>query len=48
MNEKLYNELREIEDRLFHIVLINELLDSEIGDIWSDLFNYLEEINYNS
>ena len=47
MNKELYDELREIEDRLYNIANeIGEIFDSELGDAWSLLYTYLEKINH--
>ena len=36
MNKELYDELREIEDRLYNIVKeIGEIFDSELVDSWA-------------
>lgn len=46
MNKELYNELREIEDRLYNIANeIGEMVDSELGDSWSSLYSYLKKVN---
>lgn len=45
MNEELYNELKEIEERLYDIAEKDGgVLESELGDAWSIIYNYL----YNS
>ena len=45
MNEELYNELREIEDRLYYIAIENGyVIDTELGDVWSALYSYLEKV----
>ena len=46
MNKELYNELLEIEDRLYDIANeIGEVFNSELGDAWSLLYTYLVKIN---
>lgn len=46
MNKELYDELREIEDRLYDIANeIGEMPDSELGDSWALLYSYLEKVN---
>ena len=46
MTKELYDELREIEDRLYNIANeIGEMFDSELGDSWSSLYSYLEKIS---
>lgn len=46
MNKELYDELREIEDRLYNITTeIGGIYNSELGDAWSLLYSYLEKIN---
>ena len=46
MNKELYDELREIEDRLYNIAdKIGEMFDSELGDSWASLYTYLEKVN---
>lgn len=46
MNKELYNELREIEDRLYNIANeIGEMFDSELVDSWFSLYSYLEKVN---
>lgn len=45
MSEETYNELREIEDRLFNIADENGgVMYTELGDIWSELYQYLEKV----
>ena len=45
MDKELYNELREIENRLFPIrVKIGTPLNDKLYYIWSDLYDYLEEV----
>lgn len=45
MYEELYNELREIEDRLYDIANENGcVIDTELGDSWSALYSYLEKV----
>lgn len=47
MNKELYDELREIEDRLYNIANgIGEMFNSELGDAWSLLYAYLEKIKH--
>ena len=46
MTKELYDELREIEDRLYNIANeIGKMFDSELGDSWSLLYSYLEKVN---
>lgn len=46
MTKELYDELREIEDRLYNIANeLREMFDSELGDSWSSLYSYLEKVN---
>lgn len=48
MNKELYDELREIEDRLYNIANeIGEMLDTELGDAWASLYSYLEKVEVN-
>ena len=48
MNKELYDELREIEDRLYNIVNeIGEMFDTELGDAWASLYSYLEKAEVN-
>ena len=48
MSKELYNELREIEDRLYNIANeIGEMFNSELGDSWSSLYSYLEKVEVN-
>lgn len=48
MTKELYDELREIEDRLYNIANeIGEMFDSELGDTWSSLYLYLEKVEVN-
>ena len=45
MDKESYNKLKEIEDELSFIVLDNGLMfGDELGDIWNQLFTYLEKI----
>ena len=45
MDKELYDELREIEDRLYDIASENDnIFDSKLGEVWSALFSYLEEV----
>lgn len=45
MSEELYNELKEIEDRLYIIASDNDaLIDSKLGDTWNSLYLYLKEV----
>lgn len=45
MNKELYEELREIEERLYNIVIENsEVCELELCVIWSSLFKYLEKV----
>lgn len=44
MNEELYNELKEIEDRLFDIMMaIDRHSSSKLTDAWESLYDYLKE-----
>ena len=46
MTKELYDELREIEDRLYNIANeIGEMFDTELGDSWASLYSYLEKVN---
>lgn len=48
MTKELYDELKQIEERLFYIA--NEfggLFDGELSDAWSSLYSYLEKIEVN-
>lgn len=45
MNKELFEELRQIEDRLFDIV--NETDIGELCTAWSSLYSYLEKIDVN-
>ena len=48
MNKELYDELREIEDRLYNIANeIGEMFDTELGDAWDSLYSYLEKVEVN-
>ncbi len=45
MSEETYNELREIEGRLFNIAYENGgVMHTELGDIWGELYLYLEKV----
>lgn len=45
MTKELYDELREIEDKLYNIANeIGEMFNSELGDSWSSLYSYLEKV----
>lgn len=45
MDKELHDELREIEDRLYDIASENDnIFDSKLGEVWSALFSYLEEV----
>ena len=45
MTKELYDELREIEDRLYNIVNENDdIFKSELGDVWRALYSYLKEV----
>lgn len=45
MNEELYNELREIEDRLYDLANENGgIIGTELVDVWSALYSYLEKV----
>ena len=42
MNEELYNELCEIEDRLYDILTENGgVYNNELGEAWSIIYGYL-------
>lgn len=42
MNEESYNELREIEDRLYDILTENGgVCNNELGEAWSIIYDYL-------
>lgn len=43
MNEETYTELQEIENKLFKIVK-KDGINTELGDIWYELFMYLEKV----
>lgn len=48
MTKELYDELREIEDRLYNIANeIDDMFDSELEDSWVSLHLYLEKIEVN-
>ena len=48
MTKELYDELREIEDRIYNIAKENgDIFNSELGDIWSALYSYLETVEVN-
>lgn len=48
MNKELYDELREIEDRLYNIANeIGKTFDTELGDAWGSLYSYLEKVEVN-
>ena len=48
MNKELYNELKQIEDRLYDIANeIGEIFDGELSDAWSSLYSYLEKVEVN-
>ena len=39
MNKELYDELKEIEDRLYNIAReTGTIFEGELGDIWSALY----------
>lgn len=45
MNEELYNELKEIEERLYNIAENDGgVIESKLGDAWCIIYDYL----YNS
>lgn len=45
MDYELYNELREIEDRLYDIAHENGgVMNTELGDIWCELYQYLAKV----
>ena len=45
MDKETYNKLKEIEDELSFIAVDNGLMfGDELGDIWNQLFTYLEKI----
>lgn len=42
MNEELYNELKEIEERLYDIAENDGgVIKSELGEAWRIIFDYL-------
>ena len=48
MNKELYDELKQIEDRLYNISCeIGEILHGELSDAWLSLYSYLEKIDVN-
>ena len=48
MTKELYDELKQIEDRLYDIANeIGEIYDGELSDAWSSLYSYLEKIDVN-
>lgn len=45
MDKELYNELREIEDRLYNIGKeIGDMFYTELGESWVSLYSYLEKV----
>lgn len=45
MDKELYNELREIEDRLFKIrEQIETSVHGKLAHIWAELYDYLNEV----
>lgn len=45
MTKELYEELRQIEDILYDIVMENgDINNTELGDVWSALYSYLEKV----
>ena len=48
MTKELYDELKQIEDRLFDITNeIGDIFDGELSDAWASLYSYLEKIEVN-
>lgn len=48
MTKELYDELKQIEDRLYDIANeIGEIFDGELSDAWSSLYSYLEKVEVN-
>lgn len=48
MDKELYDELKQIEDRLYNISNeIGEMFDSELADSWALLYSYLEKVEVN-
>lgn len=48
MNRELYDELKQIEDRLFDITNeIGNIFDGELSDAWCSLYTYLEKVDVN-
>lgn len=48
MTKELYDELRQIEDRLYDIASeIGEIHYGELSDAWCSLYSYLEKIEVN-
>ena len=47
MDKELYDELREIEERLYIIAKENGgIFGSELGDVWCALYSYLENVKH--
>lgn len=45
MDKESYNKLKEIEDEIYWIAQHNNLMfNDKLGDIWNQLFTYLEKI----
>ena len=48
MTKELYDELRQIEDRLYDIAIeIDEIRCAELSHAWASLYSYLEKIDVN-
>lgn len=48
MTKELYDELKQIEDRLFDIANeIGEIFNDELSDAWISLYSYLEKVKVN-
>lgn len=45
MDEKYLNELKEMENRLYDIINQHgeNILNSKLGDAWSNLYDYLRD-----
>lgn len=45
MSKELYDELKQIEERLFYIASeLGEIFYGELSDAWSSLYSYLEKM----
>lgn len=53
MTKELYNELKQIEDRLYNIgteigeIQIGEIVGGKLLDAWSSLYSYLKKVEVN-